>query len=145
MGLMSNIICKTAGVAGLSLATYDAHKKGKVFSKSGVAMATADTYESVIATTRTMGTASATTNAMQKKVADFRTSNPLVPFFAKIKGYLKGFLQSAGENIVPVTFSAMALGGGNKTRKFGVFGLAAYSLYMILKEGFGVGKTSPMD
>ena len=145
MGLMANIICKTAGIAGLSLATYDATKKAKVFSKVGAQNAAADTFEKVIATKRTMEVASATTNAMQSKVAELRTSNPVIPFIARIKGYFKGFFKSAGENIVPISFSAMALGGGKRVQKFGAIGLAAYSVYMILKEGFGVGKTSPMD
>ena len=145
MGLASNIICKTIGIAGLSLATYDALGKAKVFSKVGEQKATADTFESVIAAKRTMGTSSATTNTMQAKVAELRTANPIVPFIGKIKGYVNGFFKSAGDNIVPVTFSAMALGGGPKWRKFGVLGLAAYSVYMVLKEGFGIGKTSPVD
>ena len=145
MGLASNIICKAVGVAGLSLATYDATLKAKVFSKIGEQRATADTFESVIAVKRTMGTASATTNAMQSKVAELRTSNPIIPFFGKITGYIKGFLQSAGENIVPISFSAIALGGGPKWRKFGAIGVALYSAYMVLKEGFGMGKSSPID
>ena len=145
MGLASNIICKTVGIAGLSLATYDAVGKAKVFSKVGEQQATADTFESAIAAKRTMSTSSAITNAMQAKVAEFRTSNPVVPFFGKIKGYIKGFFKSAGDNIVPISFSAMALGGGPKLRKFGALGLAADSVYMVLKEGFGIGKTSPVD
>jgi len=144
MGLMANIVCKTAGIAGLSFATYDATRKAKMFSKVGEQKATADTFESVIATKRTMGTASATTNMMQNKVAELRTANPIVPFFGKISGYIKGFLKSAGDNIVPVSFSAMALAGKGGWQKFGALGLAAYSVYMVLKEGFGVGKTTPM-
>lgn len=145
MGLVANIACKTAGIAGLSAMVYDANKKANMFAKVGEQKATADTFEQVVATKRTMGTASATTNVLQQKVSDFRTSNPIVPFFGKINGYIKGFLKSAGDNIIPVTLSAVALGGGKKWQKAGAWGLAGYLVYMVLKEGFGVGKSTPVD
>ena len=145
MGIASTIICKTAGIAGLSFAVYDALGKGTVFSKVGEQVATADTFEKVTAAKRTMDVSSSTTNAMQAKVAQFRTANPIVPFIGKVSGYCKGFLKSLGDNIVPVSLSAMALGGGQKCRKAGAIGLGAYSVYMVLKEGFGLGKSTPVD
>ena len=145
MGIASKLICKTAGIAGLSFVTYDAIGKAKVFSKVGEQKATADTFERTIAANRTMDVSSATTNIMQAKVANFRTSNPIVPFFGKISGYFKGFIKTFSDNVVPVIFSAMALTGGQKTRKAGAIGLGAYSVYMVLKEGFGIGKSTPVD
>lgn len=145
MGIASTIMYKTIGIAGLSFATYDALGKAKLFSKVGEQKATADIFESTIAAKRTMDAASATTNAMQAKVANFRTSNPIVPFFGKMSGYCKGFLKSFSDNLVPVVFSAMALCGGQKTRKAGAIGFGAYSVYMVLKEGFGLGKSTPVD
>ncbi len=145
MGIASTLMYKTIGIAGLSFATYDALGKAAVFSKVGEQTATADTFESTIAAKRTMSTSSGTTNVMQSKVAEFRSSNPIIPFVGKFKGYMKGFLQSAGENIIPIVFSGMALAGGQKARKAGAIGLGGYSIYMVLKEGFGIGKTTPVD
>ena len=134
MGIVANIVCKTAGIAGLSFAIYDAHVMGQHHSGATSAKLSADTFESAIAAQRSNSNASATTNVMQEKVANFRMQNPIVPFIGKIKGYVDGFVNSLGENIIPVTFSAIALGAKGFLQKAGAWGLGLYAVYQIFKE-----------
>ena len=142
---IANIVCKTAGIAGLTAVTYDALAMAKHHSAASAAELSADTFESAIAAQRSNSSASHLTGAMQNKVAEFRMKNPIVPIFGKIKGYIQGFLSSLGDNIIPVTFSAVALGTKGKLQKAGAWGLGIFGVYQIAKEGFGLGKTAPVD
>ena len=142
---VSNIVCKTAGIAGLSVAAYDAMAMAQHHASAETSKMSADTFESVIAAQRSNSTASAFTNAMQEKVGDLRMKNPVVPLFGKVKGYVEGFFSSLGDNIIPVALSSVALAAKGTLQKAGAWGLGVYGCYLLAKEGFGVGKTSPVD
>ena len=142
---VANIICKTAGIAGLSVATYDALAMAQHHANAETTKISADTFESVIAAKRSNSTASAVTNAMQEKVGDLRMKNPVVPLFGKAKGYIEGFFSSLGDNIIPVALSSVALASKGIMQKAGAWGLGIYGCYLVAKEGFGLGKTAPVD
>ena len=142
---VANILCKTAGIAGLSVVTYDALAMAQHHASAETSKLSADTFESVIAAKRSNSTASAFTNAMQEKVGDIRMKNPVVPLFGKVKGFIEGFFSSLGDNIIPVALSSIALGTKGMLQKAGAWGLGIYGCYLLTKEGFGVGKTSPVD
>ena len=142
---VSNIVCKTAGITGLSVACYDAYAMAKHHADAGAASVSADTFESVIAAQRSNSSASAFTNAMQEKVADLRMKNPIVPLFGKIKGFAEGFISSLGDNIIPIALSSIALATKGFIQKAGAWGLGIYGAYLLAKEGFGMGKTAPID
>ena len=142
---VANIVCKTAGIAGLSIVTYDAIAMAQHHASAETTKVSADTFESVIAAQRSNSTASAFTNAMQEKVGDLRMKNPVVPLFGKIKGFIEGFFSSLGDNIIPVALSSIALASKGIIQKAGACGLGIYGCYLLAKEGFGLGKTSPID
>lgn len=142
---VANIVCKTAGIAGLSAVAYDAYAMAKHHSNAASAEVSADIFEKAIAAQRSNSTASHLTGAMQSKVADFRMKNPIVPIFGKIKGFIEGCLTSLGDNIIPTALSAVALGAKGSIQKAGGWGLAIYGIYQLAKEGFGLGKTAPID
>jgi len=142
---IANIVCKTVGIAGLSAVTYDAYAMAKHHSSAAAAELSADTFESAVAAQRSNSSASHLTGAMQNKVAEFRMKNPIIPIFGKIKGFVQGFISSLGDNIIPVICSAMALGTKGKLQKAGAWGLGIFGVYQIAKEGFGLGKTAPVD
>ena len=142
---IANIVCKTTGLVGLSAVTYDAYAMAKHHSGAASAEITADTFEQVVAAKRSNSSASHLTGAMQSKVADWRMKNPIVPLVGKIKGFVEGFLSSLADNIIPTTLSAIALATKGKTQKAGGWGLAIYGVYQLAKEGFGLGKTAPVD
>ncbi len=145
MGMMANIVCKTAGVAGMSALLYDAYSVGKVESKRVSEDMEADHYLKIHANTRTLSNESEVQNAIQKKVANFRMNTPFISAAGSIKGFTKGFFNSLGENIIPAAFASIALAAKGITAKIGAWGLAAYGLYIVAKEGFGFTKKSPMD
>ena len=145
MGRIANIVCKTAGIAGISAVVYDAYAMAKHHSNAAAAETSADIFEKAVAAERSNSSASYITGAMQNKVADFRMKNPIVPIFGKIKGFAEGFMTSLGDNIIPVIFSSIALATKGAMQKTGAWGLAIYGIYQLAKEGFGLGKTSPVD
>ena len=142
---VANIVCKTAGVAGLSAAVYDAYANAKHHSSAQTTSLSADTFESIIAAERSNTNASHVTNAIQKKVGNFRMQNPLVPLIGKVKGFAEGFISSLGDNIMPIALSSIAIGTKGFMQKTGAWGLGIYAVYQLAKEGFGVGKTTPVD
>ncbi len=142
---VANIVCKTAGVAGLSLVTYDAYAMAKHHAEVGSSEASADLFMKTVASERTNSSASYVSSAMQNKIADLRTSNPIIPIFGKVKGFVSGFLGTLGDNILPIVFSSLALASKGFTQKAGAWGLGIYGAYLVAKEGFGLGKTSPVD
>lgn len=145
MGIISNIVCKTVGVAGMSAVLYDAYTIGKEQSHRTSQKVTADKFESIVAAQRTLSDESHVANAIQNKVADLRMSNPLIPFWGRIKGFFEGSLESLGNNVIPVICSTLALLTKGTTAKLGAWGLVGCGIYTVLKEGFGIGKNSPVD
>ena len=142
---LSNIVCKTVGIAGVSAALYDAGKVGADTSARVKQLVNADHFERVHNATRTMSTESHVTNYLQDKVKDYRMNNPFYSIFGSIKGFCKGFFESLGTHIIPVTLASMALAGKGVWAKIGAWGIAGYAALTIVREGFGIGKVSPKD
>ena len=145
MGMVSNIVCKTVGIAGMSAVLYDSYSVAKKNSIRVAQMDNADHFEKVHASTRTLSGESSVNSAMQKKVAEMRMNNPLFSIMGNIKGFAKGFLNTLGNNLIPVAFSALALATKGTMSKIGAWGVAGYGLFTIAKEGFGLDKQTPMD
>ena len=145
MGWMAKIACKTIGIAGVSAVLYDAYATGRHHAMSGGQMQNADTFEYIVSANRTTSEQSHVTGAMQKKLSEMRMDNPIIPAYGKAKGFVSGFFDSMGNNLVPTIFSVMALAGKRGWAKIGAWGLAGFGLYKVIKEGFGVGKNTPVD
>ena len=54
-------------------------------------------------------------------------------------------LNTLGNNLIPVAFSALALATKGTMSKIGAWGVAGYGVFTVLKEGFGLGKNTPVD
>jgi hypothetical protein len=141
----ANIICKTAGIAGMSAVVYDACANAKHHAHVGREEAAADLYERAFAAERTTTNQSHVTSGMQKRVSNMRMRNPILPFFGGIKGWTEGFVHTLGDNFVPVVFASLALAAKGAWQKAGAWGLAGVAVFKILREGFGVGKHTPID
>ena len=145
MGVISNIACKTIGLGGMSLAVYDAYTHGSHLSNKIAQAEEADHFEKIHAQTRSLSTESYVNSAMQHKIAELRMNNPLISAWGKTKGFCEGFIHSLGSNILPVAFSALAICTKGFMSKLGAIGAVGCGAYKILKEGFGVGKHSPIE
>ena len=145
MGMVSNIVCKTVGIAGMSAVLYDSYSVAKKNAGRVSQMENADHFEKVHTSTRTLSGESSVNRAMQKKVAEMRMDNPLFSIMGNIKGFTKGFLNTLGNNLIQVAFSALALATKGTMSKIGAWGVAGYGVFTVLKEGFGLGKNTPVD
>jgi len=142
---LGRIVCKTAGIAGMSAVLYDAYSVGSANTKRYSQKIEADHFEKVHAETRTLENESRVGQALQGKVAKFRSNNPLVSLYGKIAGFASGFFSSLGDNLIPTAFASLALAGKGFWAKAGAWGLAASGVYIIAKEGFGFGKHTSAD
>ena len=145
MGMVSNIVCKTVGIAGMSAVLYDSYSVAKKNAGRVSQMENADHFEKVHASTRTLSGESSVNNAMQKKIAEMRMDNPLFSIMGNIKGFTKGFLNTLGNNLIPVAFSSLALATKGTMSKIGAWGTVGCGLLTIAREGFGLGKNTPVD
>lgn len=145
MGWMAKIACKTIGAAGVSAVLYDAYMCGRAVCMNTGQSQSADSFESVISANRTTSEVSPVTSAMQKELSHLRMDNPIIPAYGRTKGFIKGCFISLGNNLVPTIFSMMALAGKRGWSKIGAWGLAGFGLYKVIKEGFGIGKNTPVD
>ena len=142
---MANILYKTVGIAGMSAVIYDTYATAKRYSSVEAERFSSDVYESTIAARHSNTNASYVTGAMQDKISNLRTNNPIIPFLGKIKGAVAGTLNGLADNIIPIALSSMALAGKGFMQKTGAWGLGIYGIYQIAREGFGIGKTTPID
>lgn len=145
MNTLTKIVCKTAGAAGIGAVLYDAYTIGKSSSRKRAFALTANHLEKAYANSRTLDNVSNVRNSLQKNVQDWRMTNPIHPLIGKIAGFIKGSLTSLGNNLIPVCFASMALAAKGFMAKAGALGLAVYGALMIARDGFGLGKQTPMD
>ena len=145
MGMVSNIVCKTVGIAGMSAVLYDSYSVAKKNTGRVSQMENADHFEKVNASTRTLNGESSVNRTMQKKVAEMRMDNPLFSIMGNVKGFTKGFLNTLVNNLLTVAFSGLALATKGTMSKIGAWGTVGCGLLTIAREGFGLGKNTPVD
>ena len=145
MHLLTNIACKTVGIAGAGMALYDAVQIGKIESRRQAQVSQANYLEKIYFNSRTVETNSVIANKTREKTYNFISKNPLPVIWGRIKGWFKGSLYSLGNSLPLVICSTMALLGKNYVAKAGVVGSALCAGYSIARNGFGLGKTNPMN
>jgi hypothetical protein len=142
---MSSILCKGLGTAGMGVALYDATQVGNQYARIGGEETAAKYIESAYFNSRSTDTVSFSDNALRQKTFDIRSKNPLPALWGKIKGGLQGFFYSLGTNLPIVACSALAIVGKGKLAKISAGGAVACAAYKLLRNGYGLGKTNPMD
>lgn len=144
MNTVAKIVCKTVGAGGLALSCFDAFKVSKFYAKTGGEHAQEHYMEKTYFSSRTTDTVSYTSNAMRDKVFDIRSRNPLPSAVGTVKGGVKGFAYSIINSLPMIVCSSFALFGKNAFSKAGAIGVGVVSVWKILRDGFGVGKSNPM-
>ena len=144
MRLIGKIACKALGVAGMTVACYDAVKISKQFAEIGSEHSQEHYMEDAYYSSRTLDKVSYTTNALREKTFELRTKNPLPGIFGKIKGGFQGFMYGLANSLPLIACSALALLGRNFFAKAGALGIGGVAIYKVLREGFGIGKNNPM-
>ena len=142
---VGNIICKTAGVAGMGLALFDAVQCAKMSGRHGAITRQADYLQKSYYNARTIDNVSANSNKLRAKTFDLETWNPLPSFFGKIKGGIKGFFYSLAVGMPLIVSSSLAIASKGFLSKLGTIGVACGLIYNIARNGFGFGKENPMS
>lgn len=145
-GPTSQIISKTAGLAGLAMVAYDANHIGKM---------NADIYAShrdAVATGHYINNTMYTSN--MSKIQDRIKTTALRMqldqgwrrFFNTGIGYVKGFTSMLTEHVIPLGLSLTALLTKGKVSKFSAIGLGAYAGFEVIRNFFGLGiPKGPLD
>ena len=145
MNLAAKIVCKTLGTAGMGLALYDASKRCSISARRGAQYQQAKYLENAYFSARTIDTASHSSNELRQKTLDLRTRNPLPALWGKIKGGFNGIIRGLGDRLPIVACSSIALLGKGNIAKFGAIGTVLTVCYDIARNGFGIGKQTPMS
>lgn len=145
MKLATKIACRTLGTAGMGIALYDAVNVANQYSKIEAQKQSSKYYEKAYFDSRTTDTVSYSNKAIQEKVFDLRTKNPIPNIYGRIKGYTEGALYSLGNSLFLVGSSAIALTSKNMFAKVGAVGVMLTAAYNMLRNSYGVGKHHPMD
>lgn len=142
MGIsFSGFLAKTAGVAGLALIAYDAHKAGKYEAtrtqKEIKSKGLTDEYLENMKQEK----ASKIQSDVKDGLFKFWADENVTTFFTHIAGYAAGAGKILLNDIIPLGLATGAiLTKGLPSKLFGL-GLVGYGAAFLLQELFGIGKT----
>ena len=131
---------KAAGVAGLGICLYDAHKQGiyksKIEVKKGNANAALDWFDN----SRNMTSPSQVNSNLKDSIFNLELHNNVRGFFNAGIGYIKGATKMLLGDLLPVALSVAALATKGKTSsKVAGGALGLYALYGFAKNVLGIG------
>ena len=124
-----------AGVAGIAMCLYDAHKEGKRWKEIYVKKKNIDAARYWYDNSRNLHNTSNINAKMKDKLFDWETKNNLRGFINAPIGYLRGFFGMLATDVVPLAVSAAALTG----KKLAGGALALYAMYGFGKNVLGIG------
>lgn len=140
---------KAAGVAGIGIALYDAHKQGVYRSKIEVNKGNANAALDWFDNSRNMVEPSHFNSKMKDGLFRFELHNNLRAFVNAGIGYIKGGMQMIFNDLLPIGLSvgALATKGGSKSSYVAGGALGLYALYGFAKNvlGFGVSQDNGSD
>ena len=144
LGIGAKILCRTAGIVGIGAALYDATCLTKSGARHGMLVEEGKHLEDAYFSSRIPDHVSPNESNIGETVFDLRADNPIVPIYGKIKGGINGFLKGLGNNLPIVACSAFAIAAKGVMAKIGAIGVGLIGIYQIARQGFGLGKESPM-
>lgn len=131
---------KAAGVAGVGLLGYDAHKRGKLHAQINKNKKDFEALDYYWDNSRNVPTASAVNSSLKDKLFKWELDNNFRGFVNRGTGYLKGFASMVTDDIVPWGLSTAAILTKGTAAKVSGIALGAYTAYAFLKNicGFGL-------
>ncbi len=135
---------RTAGLAGLGMCLYDAHKQGLYKANIEVRKGNANAALDIFDNSRNMTQPSAINSKMKDGLFRWELRNNFRALVNAGIGYVKGFTQMMFCDLLPVGVSvaAIAAKAGSKTSKYAGGALGIYAIYGFAKNvlGFGVSQ-----
>lgn len=143
-GKVTNVLAKTAGVAGLGLVLLDAHTAGKIEASKNEKNIKTEALTEHYLNDMSLDSPSVVKSAVKKKIFNFYADEHFTDFFTNTGGYISGFSSMLVKNVVPFGLAIGALFApkgpkGIITKLFGA-GLVVYGGIFLLQEMFGIGK-----
>ncbi len=128
---LSGILIKTAGVGSLGLGVYDAHSRARREAIREGKNRMADRGLNAWMNTTRLEVESDVEAGLRNEARDIMMDSPFPKICGNIKGYVKGFLSSVADNVVPITLGATALmsKAGGFVSKCSAWGMGIYAVY----------------
>ncbi len=140
-------LARGAGAAALYFIARDAHSYGKIRSDIQVQSKNAKAAEYYLHNTMAMDRPSKTLTDIKNGVYKLELNEQIRGFINSIIGYFKGITTTLIHDVVPLGLGLTALFAKKRAlplAKASAIGLGIYGIYTVIKEGFGLGKTSPL-
>lgn len=133
------VISRVTGAAAAGLMLFEAHNEGLVTSKKEQIETTANRLPDEYINSMKMDTKSLTGNELKNEFFKWQLDNNIPEFFASIKGYGKGIVESLTSNIIPVALATGAI-MFKKAGRFCAVGLGLCGAKYLLYDVFSIGK-----
>lgn len=138
------ICSKTIGIVSAGLIMYDAHKNGQIMSTMNAKQNIADTMVDQYIQSNNISKLSTVEANTKKAWFRFVMDNNIKEPIDSTIGYVKGFLESVVNDIIPAVFATGAIVFGGKklptVGKLCSLGLIAYGLKYMLFDIMSLGK-----
>ena len=150
MANVGKILSRGVGAAAIYFIAKDAHVNGKVQADIDVKTKGAKAAAYFMENTMYMDRPSITKSRMKNWVFRKELGQNIRGFINSFTGYVKGFVRTLGQTVLPLGLGLMALlAKGNTLTKGSAIGLLAIGLFSFVKDGLGIGKpkglTTPIE
>ena len=141
MANVGKILSRGVGAAALYFIAKDAHVNGKVQADCEVKTKGAKAAAYFMENTMTMDRPSITKSRMKDWVFKKELSQNIRGFVNSFTGYVKGFVKTLGQTVLPLGLGLTALlAKGNVLTKGSAIGLLTIGLISFFKDGLGLGR-----
>lgn len=138
-GNTGKYLTKGAGVVGLGLVGYDAHKIGKMQADLYANEADAKSSAYYLNNTLYSNDMSLIRNGIKNTAYEMELDQGWRRFFNLGIGYIKGFTSMLVSHVIPFGLGAGALFAKGKAAKICAGALGIYALGTVIKNFFGIG------
>lgn len=138
---------KGAGIAGIGICLYDAHKNGVRKSRIEVTRGNTNGAMYWLENSRNLQTPSTFNSKMKDKLFNTEITHNMRAFLNAGWGYVKGFTGMLVEDFIPIGLSiaAIATKGGGLASKISGGALGAYAAFGFVKNVLGIGVRQSPD
>lgn len=140
----SSIITKGLGIAALCIVGSDSHNLGKMQADMYASKKDADAAADYFNNSQYMSDMRKSTESIKDAAYRMELDQTYKRFFNEGIGYIKGFTSMLINNVVPLGLGIGAVFGGKIGSKISAAGIAAYGIYRIIRNAFGIGIPNPL-
>jgi len=136
---LGKLFVKAIGAGTVGLACYDGYKRAKWQGEMDCKNASANMMTHVLMSAQTLDSNSAVRSNAKNSFNKWFYTSGVKGYFSGVTGFVKGFVSSLADNVVPLGLACGAL-MFNKAGKYCAWGLGAYAAKFLIMDMCGVGK-----